>query len=174
MAREPFTVTVAGGQLVGWMNGSGPNVLLLHGGPGLSANYLDGLIPELVPGYSVAVYQQRGLTPSTEVGPLTVATHLADVAAVLKGLGWGKAFVVGHSWGGNLAIHVAAGLPDVLHGVLSIDPIGAVGDGGVAAFEATMMARTSEKNRRGENELDERAMRGEGDEQAGLEALSLV
>jgi len=40
--------------------------LLLHGGPGLSANYLDGLIPELVPSYRVAIYQQRGLTPWLE------------------------------------------------------------------------------------------------------------
>src|ERR1700682_30100 len=104
MGRTPFAVTVAGGQLVGWVDGAGPRVLLLHGGPGLSANYLDGLIPELVPGYRVAVYQQRGLAPSTEVGPLTVAAHLDDVAAVLNGLGWGTAFVAGHSWGGYLAL----------------------------------------------------------------------
>jgi pimeloyl-ACP methyl ester carboxylesterase len=174
VGRAPFAVTVAGGELVGWVDGSGPDVLLLHGGPGLSAGYLDDLIPELVPGYRVAVYQQRGLSPSTELGPLTVAAHLADVAAVLNGLGWGKAFVVGHSWGGYLAIHVAAGLPDVLHGVLCIDPIGGVGDGGVAAFEAAMNARTPEENRERAAELDERAMQGEGDQEAALEGLSLV
>ena len=174
MGRAPFAVTVPGGQLVGWVDGSGPEVLLLHGGPGLSADYLDGLLPELVPGYRVAVYQQRGLSPSTELGPLTVAAHLSDVAAVLKGLGWGKAFVVGHSWGGYLAIHVAAGLPDVLHGVLCIDPIGGVGDGGVAAFEAAMNARTPEENRERARVLDEHAMQGAGDEQAALEGLSLV
>ena len=174
MGRAKFAVTVAGGQLVGWKDGSGPNVLLLHGGPGLSANYLDGLIPELMPGYRVAVYQQRGLAPSTEQGPLDVAAHLADVAAVIKGLGWDKAFVAGHSWGGYLAIHVAARMPDLLHGVLSIDPIGGVGDGGVAAFEAAMNARTPEENRQRARELDERAMQGDGDEQAALESLSLV
>jgi pimeloyl-ACP methyl ester carboxylesterase len=174
MARAPFAVTVTGGQLVGWVDGAGPAVLLLHGGPGLSASYLDGLIPELVPGYSVAVYQQRGLAPSTEQGPLDVASHLADVAAVLKGLGWDKAFVVGHSWGGHLAIHVAARLHDHLHGVLCIDPIGGVGDGGVAAFEAAMSARTPKENRERARELDERAMQGEGNEQEALEQLSLV
>jgi pimeloyl-ACP methyl ester carboxylesterase len=174
MAREPFTVTVAGGDLVGWVDGSGPNVLLLHGGPGLSADYLDGLIPELVPGYRVAVYQQRGLSPSTEEGPFTVAAHLADVAAVLKGLRWDKAFVAGHSWGGYLATHVAVALPGRLHGVLCIDPIGGVGDGGVEAFEAAMNARTPEANRARAKELDEQALQGEGTEQAALESLSLV
>jgi pimeloyl-ACP methyl ester carboxylesterase len=174
MGRAAFAVPVAGGQLVGWFDGSGPNVLLLHGGPGLSANYLDGLIPELVPGYRVAVHQQRGLAPSTEQGPLDIAAHLADVAAVIRGLGWDKAFVAGHSWGGYLAIHVAAGLPDLLHGVLCIDPIGGVGDGGVAAFEAAMSARTPEENRERAREIDARAMQGEGDEQAALEGLSLV
>jgi proline iminopeptidase len=65
-------------------------------------------------------------------------------------------------------------LPDVLHGVLCIDPIGGVGDGGVAAFEAAMNARTPEENRERARELDEHAMQGEGDEQAALEGLSLV
>lgn len=174
MGRAPFTVTVDGGHLVGWTDGSGPEVLLLHGGPGLSADYLDGLIPELVPGYRVAVYQQRGLSPSMEAGPLTVAAHLADVAAVLRGLRWDKAFVAGHSWGGYLAIHVAARLPELLRGVLCIDPIGGVGDGGVAAFEATMDARTPEENRARAKELDERALQGRGNEQEALESLSLV
>jgi pimeloyl-ACP methyl ester carboxylesterase len=34
--------SLAGG-LAGWTDGSGPKVLLLHGGPGLSYCYLDGL-----------------------------------------------------------------------------------------------------------------------------------
>jgi proline iminopeptidase len=174
MGRTPFAVAVSGGQLVGLVDGSGPEVLLLHGGPGMSADYLDGLIPELVPGYRVAVYQQRGLSPSTEIGPFTVAAHLADVAAVLNGLGWEKALVAGHSWGGYLAIHVAAAFPDLLSGVLSIDPIGGVGDGGVPAFEVAMDARTPEQNRSRARELDERALLGEGSEQDAAESLSLA
>jgi len=174
MGRTPFAVSVAGGQLVGWLDGSGPEVLLLHGGPGMSVDYLDGLIPELVPGYRVALYQQRGLWPSTEVGPFNVASHLADVAAVLNRLGWGKAFVAGHSWGGYLALHMAATWPDLLDGVLSIDPIGGVGDGGVPAFETAMDARTPEENRARARELDERALLGEPNEQDATESLSLA
>lgn len=42
-AREPFTVEVTGGALGGWICGSGLPVLLLHGGPGLSYEYLGEL-----------------------------------------------------------------------------------------------------------------------------------
>ena len=35
------------GELAGWVSGDGPRVLLLHGGPGLSFEYLDWLADEL-------------------------------------------------------------------------------------------------------------------------------
>ena len=65
MTRRDFRAAVEGGELVGWVQGSGPRVLLLHGGPGLSFNYLDPLVDEIRDGYEVASYQQRGLAPST-------------------------------------------------------------------------------------------------------------
>ena len=55
---------------------------------------------------------------------------MADVEAVLDHLGWDRALVVGHSWGGHLALHVALALPHRLLGVLAVDPLGGVGDGG--------------------------------------------
>jgi hypothetical protein len=41
--REAFTVEATGGTLGGWVVGDGAPVLLVHGGPGLSYEYLDGL-----------------------------------------------------------------------------------------------------------------------------------
>jgi pimeloyl-ACP methyl ester carboxylesterase len=49
------------GGLVGWVQGDGDPVLLLHGGPGLAYGYLDGLGEEIGDGYLVAAFQQRGL-----------------------------------------------------------------------------------------------------------------
>jgi pimeloyl-ACP methyl ester carboxylesterase len=174
MSRETLRVAVDGGHLSCWVDGEGQPVLLLHGGPGLSADHLDGLVTELLGGYRVAVYQQRGLSPSLEEGPFTVAAHVADVAAVLDGLGWNKAFVVGHSWGGHLGLHVAVGLRARLHGVLSVDPVGGVVDGGLAAFEAAMIARTPEGNRARARELDDRANRGESTDEEFRENMALV
>jgi pimeloyl-ACP methyl ester carboxylesterase len=154
--------------------GAEPPVLLLHGGPGLSYEYLDGLAAELGPDYRVAAYQQRGLEPSTVEGPFTVAQAIADVLAVLGALAWSRALIVGHSWGGHLALRFAAAHPERLLGALAVDPLGIVGDGGMAAFDAEMLARTPKENRERARELDERAMAGEGTAEEGLESLRIV
>ena len=174
MTRRDFRAAVEGGELVGWVQGSGPRVLLLHGGPGLSFNYLDPLVDEIGDGYEVASYQQRGLAPSTAMGPYDVNTHVADVAHVLDALGWDSATVVGHSWGGHLATHVAVGLADRVDSALIVDPLGAVGDGGEKEFEAEIMARTPEEIRARAQELDDQALRGEGTESQLEESLRLV
>lgn len=172
--RETFTVEAAGGELRGWVAGDGVPVLLLHGGPGLSYEYLDGLGDELGTGFRVAAFQQRGLAPSTLHGPFTIAQAIDDVIAVLDGLGWSQAVLIGHSWGGHLVLRVAAEHPARLRGVLAVDPIGVVGDGGTAAFEAEMSARTPKEGRDRAQELDERAMSGQGSADDGLEGLAIM
>ena len=174
MSRREFEAPVQNGVLRGWVDGAGPRVLLLHGGPGMPVSYLDSLADELVDGYEVAAYQQRGLEPSSLDGPFDVATQVSDVAGVLDALGWRTATVVGHSWGGHLAMHVAAALTDRLDGVLCIDPLGGVGDGGEKEFEAEIFARTPEDVREKAEALDARAMAGEGTIEDALESLRLV
>lgn len=174
MDKVAFSAPAAGGVLSGWVAGDGQPVLTLHGGPGLTYTYLDDAAAELVGAYRVANFQQRGLAPSVEEGPFTIEQALADVVAVLDHLGWERAYVVGHSWGGHLAFHAAVAVPDRLLGVLSVDPLGAVGDGGMAAFEAEMLARTPEQDRQRARDLDELTMRGEGTEADALEGLRLV
>jgi len=173
-AREQFTVEAHGGSLGGWVVGDGVPVLLLHGGPGLSFDYLDELGSELADGFQVACYQQRGLEPSTLVGPFTIAQAIDDVVAVLDFLDWPHALIVGHSWGGHLALRLPAAVPQRLLGVLAVDPLGVVGDGGMAAFAAEMLARTPKAGRKRAHELDERAMAGNGTREEGLESLSIV
>ncbi len=167
-------MAVVRGSLGGWVEGDGAPVLLLHGGPGLSYEYLDGLSAELGMGFRVAAYQQRGLDPSTLEGPFTVSQAITDTVAVLDALEWSRALIVGHSWGGQLALRLAAGHPERLLGALAVDPLGIVGDGGMAAFEAEMMARTPRKDRDRAHELDERAMAGQGTPEESLESLRMV
>lgn len=162
------------GGLVGWVQGDGAPVLLLHGGPGLAYGYLDGLAEEIGDGYRVAAFQQRGLAPSTDDGPFDVATAVADVGAVLDALGWERAWIVGHSWGGHLLLHVAVAAPERVLGGLAVDPLGGVGDGGNAGFEAELVARTPEADAARAVELDERALRGEGTEEEVRESLELL
>jgi pimeloyl-ACP methyl ester carboxylesterase len=162
------------GDLAGWTRGEGPPVLLLHGGPGMAYTYLQSLGDEIGDGYAVAAFQQRGLEPSTTDGPFDVETAVADVAAVLDALGWERAWILGHSWGGHLLLHCAIAIPDRMHGGLAVDLLGGVGDGGEAAFEQELMRRTPPEAAARAKELDERGMRGEGTEEELRESLELL
>lgn len=140
-------VPVAGGELVGWVAGAGPGVLLLHGGPALSGDYLDPLADELMPGYRVAWYQQRGVDPSVLSGPHGVEQHVADAAAVLDALCWDRALVIGHSWGGFLLLALAAQLPDRIRGAVAVDPLTPVDTSSWRVFEENLAAAVRPEDR---------------------------
>jgi pimeloyl-ACP methyl ester carboxylesterase len=173
-SRQELSVPAAGGSLAGWVAGSGQPVLLLHGGPGLSYSYLDDLGGELAAEFRVASYQQRGLEPSTLEGPHTIAQSIEDAIAVLDGLRWAQAFVVGHSWGGHLALRLAAAYPERVMGTLAVEPIGVVGDGGRAAFEAEIGARVRKEGRQRLDEIDEREKAGEATDADYLESMEIL
>jgi pimeloyl-ACP methyl ester carboxylesterase len=174
MPGAAFEVAVAGGALAGTVAGSGDPLLLLHGGPGLDWSYLAPLIDELAGGYRVAVYQQRGLPPSTAGPPYDMATQVADAVAVLDGLGWPRALVAGHSWGGHLLLHLLAVRPERVAGALIVDTLGAAGDGGEAAFDAEMLRRTPREDLARVELLEQRAMAGEGTEAELAESMRLL
>ncbi len=173
LERDALEVIVPGGSLSGWTTGAGEPLVLLHGGPGLSSLYLDQLALDLARTNRVVLFQQRGVSPSTTEGPFTVAQAIDDVLSVLDALDWSRPTVVGHSWGGHLALRLAAAVPERLEGVLAVEPLGIVGDGGMAAFEAEMVARTPAHDRQRANELDDRAMAGRGTPAEALESLRL-
>jgi len=157
------------GALRGWVRPDGPQrLLLLHGGPGIGYAYLDGLMAEL-DGWTVASFQQRGLPPSTLGGPFDIATGVADIAAVLGRLGWDRdTYLLGHSWGGHLALHAAWRLADRLAGVLTVDPDGVIGDGGSQEFEAELERRLSPDARARVQEIGDTADDELADEQLRL------
>lgn len=130
MAEETFVAHTPEGPIAGHVSGSGAALLLLHGGPAVT-DYMDMLYPE-AGGWRCVRYQQRGLVPSAVSGPFTVERHVADAVAVLDALGIGRAVVLGHSWGGHLALQLAVAHPERVAGLVAVDPLGAIGDGGVA------------------------------------------
>jgi pimeloyl-ACP methyl ester carboxylesterase len=100
-----FAASVPEGEIIASQAGSGAPVLILHGGPGLS-DYTAPLAAELHDAFRVIRYQQRGVAPSTAAGPFGIDRHVADAIAVLDAAGAGRAYVIGHSWGGHLAMHL--------------------------------------------------------------------
>ena len=168
-----FVVEGDAGPISGRRCGSGAPVVLLHGGPGLS-DYLGSLAEEIAGGYTTFRYQQRGLEPSTLSGPFTIDCHRRDALDVIDHTGADTVVLVGHSWGGHLAMHLAASNPERLRALVVVDPLGAVGDGGEAEMSKTMAARIAPADLAKAAELDEAAMRGDGTPDDGIEGLRLV
>jgi pimeloyl-ACP methyl ester carboxylesterase len=172
--QRDFIARVPGGVIAASQTGSGtPPVLILHGGPGLS-DYTAPLVGELEDAFSVIRFQQRGLRPSTTSGPFDVDQHVADAIAVLDAADTDQAYVIGHSWGGHLAMHLAAQHQNRLLGLVAVDPLGAVGDGGESDLDRILAERVPPELAARAQELDQRAMAGEGTAEDALEGLAIV
>ena len=105
---------VAGGKCKVWTKkiGSGPvKVLVLHGGPGFSHEYLEALesfLPQA--GIELYYYDQLGCNNSDQPDDpalWTLARYTTEVEEVRRGLGLEHFVLYGHSWGGILAIEYA-------------------------------------------------------------------
>jgi len=93
---------------------------------------------------------------------------------VLDGLEIERAWVVGHSWGAHLAMHVAVAAPERLLGAVVIDPLGAVPDGGEAELGMNLTSRLTPETAARVEEMDARLLEGQGTEADGAEMMQLV
>jgi pimeloyl-ACP methyl ester carboxylesterase len=109
--------------------GSGPAVILLHGGLGHSGNW-GYQVPALVrSGYHAVLIDSRGHGRSTrDTRPFTYELMASDVAAVMDTLHLEKAALVGWSDGACTALILASKAPSRVAGVLffacNMDPSG--------------------------------------------------
>ncbi len=83
-----------------------PTLVVLHGGPGASHDYLLPQLLDLAADFDLLFYDQRGggRSKTDDRAPITWRTHVADLAAVLAELAPGAPSFVGYSWGGLLAL----------------------------------------------------------------------
>ena len=126
------------GDLGTWTHGDGDRrLVMLHGGPGLSEylEVLGNLLGDaLGESWTLVRYQQRGLAPSSLDGPFTIEQAVNDVVTVCDALAGTATWLIGHSWGGHLAMHAAVAHPDRFRGLIILDTLGAVPDGGRGAM----------------------------------------
>jgi len=95
--------------------GAGQPLLVIHGGPDFDHHYLLPDLDRLADGYRLIYYDQRGRGRSGEgVRPedVTLASDLADIDRVREHFGLPSVAVMGHSWGGLLAMEYAIRHPD--------------------------------------------------------------
>ncbi len=163
MGFERLTVEVPGGEIFATRRGSGPAAIYLHGGPGVGAEHLMGLVEEVDGLLNGVLPQQRGLGPSTLEGPRDVETHVADEIAVLDQLGWERAWLIGHAWGGHLAMHIAVAHPERVTGLILIETLGALPDGGSTELVTNMVARLTPDERAALDDLMTKQAAGDDD-----------
>jgi len=102
-------------------------ILALHGltGHGQRWQHLAGFLPEM----AVAAPDLVGHGRSSWAAPWTIDANVAALAAVLDDAGGAPVLVVGHSFGGALAMQLAAARPDRVGSLLLLDPAAGL-DGG--------------------------------------------
>ncbi|MFF3707022.1 proline iminopeptidase-family hydrolase [Streptomyces phaeochromogenes] len=105
--------------------GSGrPPLVVAHGGPGSTHDYLLGLAALAEEGWPVVHYDQLGNGGSSHLPDRgadfwTVSLFLDELDNLLSGLGVADDYaLLGHSWGGMLAARHAAGRPPGLRGLV--------------------------------------------------------
>lgn len=108
----------------GRLDGPRPPVVFIHGGPGgTHAPFLPAL--PLADERAVILYDQLsgGRSDPGGVKDWTVERFTDEVDAVRRGLGVARWHVVGHSWGGTVALEYGARRPAALAGLALASPL---------------------------------------------------
>ena len=101
--------------------GEGPPILALHG-LASGAHWYDLVAPELAKNYRVIAPDQRGHGQTTQAPTgYDWKTLASDVLGLMDYINAETFTVLGHSWGGNVAINLAADHPDRVSALVMID-----------------------------------------------------
>jgi pimeloyl-ACP methyl ester carboxylesterase len=104
---------------------AGAPVLMIHGLAGQLSHYTYGVAGKLAERHRVVVVDRPGSGYSTRAPetPADLSTQAASMAALLRTLGAGPAWVVGHSLGGAVALTLALEHPQQVAGLALLAPL---------------------------------------------------
>ncbi len=101
--------------------GRGEPIVILHGGPGFDHRQFLPQMERLAAGHRLIFFDQRGTGLSTgpvDSASITLDAFLSDIDAVREAFGIETMNLLGHSWGGILAMHYAVRHPDRLRSLV--------------------------------------------------------
>ncbi len=102
----------------------GPPVLLLHGASANAREFTTALAPRLNKDYRVIIPDRPGHGHSQRApGSQTLGVQAEQMAGVLEQLTDTPAIVVGHSFGGAVALRLALDRPDLVKGLVLLAPV---------------------------------------------------
>jgi proline iminopeptidase len=147
--------------------GSGPALLIMHGGLGLDHSYLRPWLDPLGADVELIYYDHRANGRSrAPAESLTMEQLAADPDALLAHLGIERAAVLGHSYGGYAALQLALSFPDRVSHLVLCDTAAAGPDWDGAMARAARLGAS--------DELLERAAHGFADEAGVREWLEVM
>lgn len=124
--------------------GEGPEVVVLHGGPGAHHDYLLPGFDRLATGRTLVYYDQRGggRSPVGRDVPVGAREQVHDLEALRHIWGMERMHLVGYSWGALLAMLYAVEYPDRVASLALVSPAPAAASER-PGYEATLAARNS-------------------------------
>jgi pimeloyl-ACP methyl ester carboxylesterase len=131
---------------------SGKVLLALNGGPGVSSRYMTDL--EVLTGDNLALvtFDQRGVgrstAPALDVSNFVFEKYLDDIEAIRQTLRIKSFHILGHSWGGILALKYAVAHPDKVDSLILIGN-GPIKDSELKAFLGKIRERVIELIKQG-------------------------
>jgi len=129
----------------------GDPVILIHGGPGFTSDYLADDMAPMARSHRVFVYDQRGIGRSTLVSDstgLAAQRYVEDLEAIRKHLGLEQLTLLGHSWGAAPAALYAMQYPQRVRRMTLVGTIPLRRSELVAAFQKLAASRDSVTQRR--------------------------
>ncbi len=142
-------VSVNGKRLWYESEGTGPALVLISGGPGISHDYFHPYFSSLTNSYRVVYFDAIGRGKSDHAQSpkeYTLSRDVEDVEGLRKALGLGRISVLGHSYGGVVAQAYALRFPESLRGLILVDTL----------FSAEMwQANNDNSNRELQNQFPE-------------------
>ena len=150
--REGYVDAGSGVRLFYRLLGTGGDpVVLIHGGPGFTSDYLADDMAPLARTWSVFIYDQRGIGKSTLVSDaagLAAQRYVEDLEAIRKHLGLEQLTLLGHSWGAAPAALYAMQYPQRVRRMILVGTIPFRRSELAAAFEKMAAGRDSVTQRR--------------------------
>lgn len=116
-------VRIDGSELEYEVSGRGEAAVFIHGAF-ISDTFRPLLAePSLADRHRLILYHRRGYAGSSRASePVSIARQAADCRALLRHLGVERAHVVGHSYGGDVALQLALETPGVVHSLALLEP----------------------------------------------------
>lgn len=104
--------------------GEGDPIVVVHGGPGLDHNYLRPGLDVLGSSRTLVYYDQRGTGRSdadVDSASINLDTFVEDIDELRQALGYERITLLGHSFGGLIAMGYALAHPDRVRSLILMD-----------------------------------------------------